>query len=1603
MSLVNELKEGIKRLALKSALIFVLTFGALLVVVGALTAASGTGCIEADEFDVVSSTVDSYPVADGVDGTYDAIDGGQKATWHDTGYKSNGEQFVIQVAGSWTPWNRGSMSDTKLANLSRCNFCARTKNASNTNCICYANQTPTIENAANGRPMSTVAGYCGHANDNYTNQNDPLKCSCTQDSSQGTALGYGTYHIQLNTLTKEGTTKIADEQTYCKYDRGMGLYIALFGPRGVTTPLRAYHLFSEEESCNVVRNSQGQCLNSSGVDVTRHVFRSKNGSIFMKDDHAGNTGIDGNTSDDEYHKPNEAVKLIIYDRYYADNYGQYTVYFLKGVGVADDVGLLEFLVRIVEGVLLGDVGEDGERHGGIIEFMYKSIVQDSLFIMIVQFSLSFYIIFFGMAVLMGVAEITRKELMNRVLKIGLIIFFTNPNSWHFYNKIVVGFFKDGMDAVVAMMMNLSDSNQEPSSMTIVAQMDRATSVSNSTRFSYVDNILKKLFSVAVAKKIFSLMFSTGLGLIYILAIYALIGFFLYVMLLAAVFYVINLIKLIFALSLGPIFICFSLFSHTQEMFKNWLSFLGTRSLEIVFIFTILYYFISLIDRNFTALLSYQTCVKSYNIGLFSVKFMQSTIDRSIAEWMTFFFTIGGLIFMMKIVFDKLPNVCGALISIAGVQSGDSSSTLSKGGASSSMNLAKGMMSSAMGLAKSAASTGFSIAGDVGLRAANAASAAAKASGLTDKLNAIGEKIPFRGASRRFNDSKVDSALNAAKEKMPGATVAQLRMEVMSSMQKEIVNNPKDSAVSGLDLEKVARRLDERLVRDGMKDKAQEIAKNLKKDPNAMPIGQAFKDEVAKQLKEWVKSETSDSARADKFLKETTTLGQNSKFNDAVNKTALNSEEAAKLFAGNKDAQNKYLDYLKSRQFENKVKDDQAGKVKEGKDGKPENAGAIDYLAQKMDKLANNIKRTTHDNPLLAEQNFLRQLAKEEAGLPWYSTAQSRFSSFGKEAQYEGVIKGHAKAATNATKDGQTAFFVDKFKNSVAEEAKRALSEMKDGTKTQQEVVSRLNSLVPKLGDQALEVLKDVKKDSDAARAAKGKAPLSDLTAIDKKKSETAAKIADLAVASLSKSIVADKATKAIAEIAKGVSKEKADALVKDMARTNKELGAKPGALNAALDATMVAGRAAEEARKVRLDTAAEKYEAEMKKIILEANEKAAESREKIRGAGAPLLSPEELKARADANNPVVAKSSEDLKAIEAGIKQAGAKAQAAIEQSAAKTAEDLKASEAAMMEAASKAMEAAIQAKIAVDRSDPIATAKALEELKAGAAAMTAAQLKTKEDQKDLADAKIIEDLKVSAEAMIKAALKAKEDLERDAAKDAEELKVRASLMTAEELKAKDALMTAEELKAKADMEKDRNIIIKSAEDLQAAGFEMKEVAKKGEEELKAKVDIDKDRDAALVNLKTTYEAEVKEIKDHAVVTPIAAPEPAAPKGFAPTSFEFEAGSSITETMLKGGVDKFTLKGDIAKAFLGAADALNKEKENPNAEENEKKQKVINSKISMFKLNLKMKQYEKDNLESEKDPKKNASKIRQLEAEINEIESDIASQENSLSRIDTKA
>lgn len=927
------------------------------------------GCVEADELNNKAVKVSANPVNDGVSGVYNHQNGGQVAQWHETGLLTAPEDMIVIVSGNWRPW----MSSKSVESLKRCKMCSKRNNSVDENCICSVGEVSVPEIGVNGKP---VAADCVDDPDNDlangVDQGDPKLCSCTKNN--GLRTDYGVFHFPLNYFDKDHSVRLPDDQDEpCYYDQGLGLYLGVFGRSGSELPLRAYHLFSEEEICSIKRNKDGECVDENGKDRTRYIFRSKNAKPLVKDDLAGNDGLDASEGDDIYHKPNEFIKLIIYDGYYSDNMGEYKVEFVKGVASDDDIGLLEALVGIVEDEMMGEINENGEREGGILKFMYNAIVKDRTFMGLFQMSLVLYIAFFGLSSLMGLVELSQKEIYSRVVKVAVVIFLINPNSWQFYDDIVIGFFKDGMGTVIDIVANVADVEYDKDTNPIMlAQQASANPASTASRFSYIDMMIRTLFSSAVTKKIWGLFYYRIYGILLIVMIYFLIFYFVYVMLLAAAAYAITLMKLLFGLALGPFFIALALFKQTNEITKKWIGFVGARSIEIIILFLLLYMFVTLIDKKFNEILYFSVCSTKVNFGLFSLYFLVAESSRSFVDWMSLGAVLGLFIFMANMVIMQIPTLSGALITIGGQANSTSSSNYASGG----FKMAAQMAGDAFDAAKGAAGFAVEKGGGQGFRALRNLSRATGLSGAVDKGFS---RVPFRGPRAVWRDSIIDQAIARGKEhalragfspdkdkKDFDAEVRKFVMNKEGSAKKEMGlyswkhQNKTKAALLDMTNKNIEKRLDKKLVEEPLRKYLKDQAKKLKKmESDKIPLGREMTRQLEADARKWAeKNLVSGEAGIERHLRNMKQFMRD--------QGDLSAKKAAKRFSDDKNLRNNYLQELRNRQFDKDKGDHRRARFAA--------KGATDF----MDKVADHRKSWYNLNRGILTQGSQHKEARDAA-------------------------------------------------------------------------------------------------------------------------------------------------------------------------------------------------------------------------------------------------------------------------------------------------------------------------------------------------------------------------------------------------------------------------------------------------------------------------------------------------------------------------------------------------------------------------------------------------------------------------------------------------
>ncbi|NCA28978.1 MAG: hypothetical protein EBS92_06905, partial [Proteobacteria bacterium] len=244
------------------------------------------------------------------------------------------------------------------------------------------------------------------------------------------------------------------------------------------------------------------------------------------------------------------------------------------------------------------------KQENLVKRLYNKIANDTNYKRILNLSIVLMFTFYGFGYLIGVSELKQSEIIDRVIKIGIIYLFTNPDfGWIWFEKFFVDGFKNGADFLTFTMASIFDD-----SGSIENSIKNGVFIDKSPLFSSADNIINLFISNdAIHKKIGALLFYKLFGIIYLFIIYHSIFNYIYAISNAVLIYLTAQVFTSILFMVGPIFFIFILFKQTRSFFDNWINaIIGFALQQIFLIFTLTLF--NVLIYNFVKLaLSYRVC------------------------------------------------------------------------------------------------------------------------------------------------------------------------------------------------------------------------------------------------------------------------------------------------------------------------------------------------------------------------------------------------------------------------------------------------------------------------------------------------------------------------------------------------------------------------------------------------------------------------------------------------------------------------------------------------------------------------------------------------------------------------------------------------------------------------------------------------------------------------------------------------------------------------------------------------------------------------------------------------------------------------------------
>jgi type IV secretory pathway VirB6-like protein len=216
------------------------------------------------------------------------------------------------------------------------------------------------------------------------------------------------------------------------------------------------------------------------------------------------------------------------------------------------------------------------------------------------------LIFYGVGIVTTLVKMTAYDAIVRVAKIGVVLAFIGGGIWDEFNDTFITFFQDGVIDLIAAVVDIGQTALSigPVGFSISTGGVSGALVSGvSGPLAVFADVMNMMFTPRMVVIIYA-CFSSGspygvpIGLALCWATWMVLGVFLMTM----EVYCLAIIARAVLLGLAPLFFAFMLFKATANIFRGWFNQLLSFSLQPIFLFAFLSFFIGLMESGINAAL-----------------------------------------------------------------------------------------------------------------------------------------------------------------------------------------------------------------------------------------------------------------------------------------------------------------------------------------------------------------------------------------------------------------------------------------------------------------------------------------------------------------------------------------------------------------------------------------------------------------------------------------------------------------------------------------------------------------------------------------------------------------------------------------------------------------------------------------------------------------------------------------------------------------------------------------------------------------------------------------------------------------------------------------
>lgn len=324
----------------------------------------------------------------------------------------------------------------------------------------------------------------------------------------------------------------------------------------------------------------------------------------------GNNKVSGDGDYTEYQGPQMDGGGNVTSPASGSNSGSYSVEIVTPKPPSE--GFTNVITQIIDPVRTILIGND--EAPGVAQVIYNGVTNNGDFIAAVRAAMVLAIVFMAFQYMVGLSNITQKEVFNLSIKMAIVVTLTSPGSWEFFYKYLFIFFVEGVDNLIWIMSSqLSTVIDAPTASGAVTDGSLQQDA-----FSFLNQTVAMTLANQTWIKVGSLMGMFPLGIVMGILIAVGFLFFWYAIIKAIIIYIISIVMTALLLAISPLCISFILFSRTRSIFDKWARHLMSYMLQPILLFTVLAVFNIFIYSALYTMLGFSVCwgcLMKVNLGI----------------------------------------------------------------------------------------------------------------------------------------------------------------------------------------------------------------------------------------------------------------------------------------------------------------------------------------------------------------------------------------------------------------------------------------------------------------------------------------------------------------------------------------------------------------------------------------------------------------------------------------------------------------------------------------------------------------------------------------------------------------------------------------------------------------------------------------------------------------------------------------------------------------------------------------------------------------------------------------------------------------------------